>query len=142
LEDYEEKLMRKVEQLHRRWMNAEDLGLLESTLDSVVDVKTIKGELMRVKSFEQQISAHWTQNEIDPEENMLASGFIQTVEIYWNGRIERIAFSPPLYTSYLSETSKQNFLQNVNLSTTESESMLRIYTFGRRHLTSLVRYNI
>ena len=70
--------MRKVEQLHRRWMNAEDLGLLESTLDSVADVKTIKGELMRVKSFEQQISAHWTQNEIDPEENMLASGFIQT----------------------------------------------------------------
>ena len=53
------------------------------------------------------------QIDMDDEEEQL----VGTVEVAWNGKIERVCFPLPLEAKYLSEKSKKRFLQEVDLST-------------------------
>jgi hypothetical protein len=53
------------------------------------------------------------------EEKLLASK-VASVEVMWHGRIEYVSFPLPVYVKYLSLETRQNFLNEVDLSTNET----------------------
>ena len=119
LHEYENKVEEVVKHAHKRQMSEDEEEKLEAALDSLVDIKTIRSELVNIESFQEQKEKFEEDMEIDSNVESFSDKFVQTVEIFWEGRIERIVFSPPLYSAYLSEASKTNFKQTVDLSTTE-----------------------
>ena len=110
-------------------MSEDEEEKLEAALDSLVDIKTIRSELVNIESFQEQKEKFEEDMEIDSNVESFSDKFVQTVEIFWEGRIERIVFSPPLYSAYLSEASKTNFKQTVDLSTTERKYFMNASYF-------------
>jgi len=59
------------------------------------------------------------RKEVLVEEKLLASK-VASVEVMWNGHIEYVSFPLPIAVKYLSQETRQAFLDEVDLSTNET----------------------
>jgi hypothetical protein len=99
----------------------------EACMQGLVALTNIKTEMSLIKSFAdaERLMLAGSPNKkgfrrpkIEAEVKMMKST-VASVEVLWNERIEFVSFPLPLETEYLSQSSKELFLEKVDLSTHE-----------------------
>jgi hypothetical protein len=104
----------------------EKRDLIDEALQGLVALANIKTEMSLVPSFaaaerlalKQSMKKGQKRPQIDAEVKMMRSS-VASVEVSWNDRIEFVSFPLPQETEYLSQLSKESFLETVDLSTHE-----------------------